>query len=251
MKKRKVNIVTVGFAVLILLVVALLLRNSLRRSSHIVLPERTETVETDPGTQSSGQESLEVVQVTPSTVQTAIATLTRPESYCRSMTVERFWDGGSAETTIFVTVSGEWTRADGTEAGGQVRHVLTDGKTTYIWYGDDEDYYTGTAGDITPDDEQSIPTYEDILQLPADQIIAADYRQLSDVDCIYVETKPDEDGFALRYWINVDTGLLAGAERLENGETVYRMMSLSLADSMPSTVDFTLPDGRAVQQIKS
>ena len=38
MGKRKFNAISIGFAVLILLTVALLGANSLRRSSHIVLP---------------------------------------------------------------------------------------------------------------------------------------------------------------------------------------------------------------------
>lgn len=251
MRKRKVNIATIGFTVLILLIVALLLRNSLRRSSHIILPERTGTVATEQGSSGDSQEeALEVVEVTPSTVQAAIATLVRPESYCRSLTVERFWTGGSGEATVFVTVSGDWTRTDTTRAAGQLRHSLTDGKTTYIWYGSGTEYYTGAAGDISPDDEQYIPTYEAILQLPADQISAADYRQLSDVNCIYVETKPDQDGYTLRYWVSVDTGLLVAAERLENDRMVYRMTSLVLADIAPSTADFTLPDGQILQKIE-
>lgn len=243
MKGRKVNLITVGFAVLILLVVALLLRSSLRRSAHIVLPQRTDTAPASSGSQSSGAEALEVVEVTPSTVRSAVSTLARSDSYCRSLTVDRYWDGGSGETTVFATVSGGWTRTDTTRPGGLVRHSITNGETTYIWYGDSKTFYTGAAGEITADDEQTIPTYEDILKLSVQEISAADYRQLSGVNCIYVETKPDEDGYALRYWVSVDTGLLVSAERVLNGAVVYRMTSLSLSDTTPTTADFTLPDG--------
>lgn len=251
MKKRKVNIIAVSFAVLILLVVALLLRNSLRRSSHIVLPERTEPVPTDSGSQSSGAGALEVVEVTPDTVQAVIATLTRPENYCRSITVDRYWTGGSGETTAFVTVDGSWTRTDATLASGQIRHAVTNGETTYIWYGDSKSYYTGAAGEITADDEQAIPTYENILQLSTKAISVADYRQLSEVNCIYVETKPDADGDLIRYWVGVNTGLLVAAERVESGTIIYRMTALALSDSTPTTADFTLPDGTVLQKITS
>ena len=50
---------------------------------------------------------------------------------------------------------------------------------------------------------------------------------VSDVRCIYVETAEDEWGYAQRYWVSVDTGLLVVAERLQKGETVYRMAALS------------------------
>ena len=248
MNKRKVNMVAVGFIVLVPLVIGLLLTNSLRRSAHIVLPERTgAVVEGDPT--GDGQGELEVVAVTPATVQTAIATLTRPNSYCRSVSVERFWSDGSGATAMETTVSGGWTRTDATLPGGQVRHALTDGETTYLWYGEEERFFTGAAGDISPDDEQSIPTYENILRQNPDRIAAADYRQLSDVNCIFVETKPDEGGVVLRYWVSVDTGLLVSAERLEGETLVYRMTALTLSDQTPTTVAFTLPDGTVMQQI--
>lgn len=56
-------------------------------------------------------------------------------------------------------------------------------------------------------------TYEDILALPPERIAAADYRALEGVNCIYVETEPDEAGYVERYWVSVSSGLLAAAER--------------------------------------
>ena len=73
------------------------------------------------------------------------------------------------------------------------------------------------AGDITPDDEQAIPTYETILDLPVEDIAAADYRSVSDVNCIYVETVQDPEGYTQRYWVSVETGLLVASERLLEG----------------------------------
>lgn len=36
--------------------------------------------------------------------------------------------------------------------------------------------------------------------LPPERIAAADYRALEGVNCIYVETEPDEAGYVERYW---------------------------------------------------
>lgn len=72
-----------------------------------------------------------------------------------------------------------------------------------------------------PMPEQAIPTYEEILALPPETITQADYRTVSDVRCIYVETAEDEWGYTQRYWVSVDTGLLVVAERLYDGEPVY------------------------------
>ena len=243
MKKRRLSRVAVGFVVLVVLVIALMLVNSLRRSSRVTLPPADsgagETME-DP---SAGSDVLAVVDVTTETVQSAIATLSRPEQYSRVLRVEQFWDGGSGSFETTVTVSGRWTRMDRRMSGGQIRHTITDGVTTYIWYGAEEEVFMATAGDISPDEEQSIPTYEDILELSAEDIAAADYRTASGVNCIYVETCQDAQGYTQRYWVSVDTGLLVAAERLEKGESVYRMASLTADLTTPSVDRFVLPDG--------
>ena len=172
-----------------------------------------------------------------------MATLSRPLEYRRTVTVEQLWTGGSGTYETAVAVSGGWTRTDRTLAGGRVRHVLTDGEVTHIWYDGGTEVYTAPAGGISADNEQNIPTYEEILDLPPEAIAVADYRVISGVNCIYVETAEDGEGFVLRYWVSVDTGLLAVSERLLEGEPVYRMAALTLDQASPIAADFTLPDG--------
>ena len=243
MEKRKMNRVAIGFIILVVMVLVLMFSNSLRRSSRITLPaENSTSGQTDPDA-SAGEDALTVIAVTPETVQTAIATLARPEQYSRAIRVEQVWSGGSGSFETTVTVSGRWTRTDQTLSDGQVRHTITDGETTYIWYNSESTVYSGPAGEITPDDEQAIPTYETILELPVEDIAAADYRSVSDVNCIYVETVEDPDGYTQRYWVGVETGLLVASERLLEGETIYRMASLTVDLSVPSADRFILPDG--------
>ena len=242
MDKRRMNHIAVGFIVVMALVIAVMFGNNLRRPPQVVLPDTSAT-----GDQSDQAEddagTLSLVQVTPETVQTAIATLSRPEQYRRTITIEQFWDGGSGTYEVSVLVYGPWTRTDRTLPDGQVRHAVTDGETTYVWYDGDSAVFSGAAAGITADNEQTIPTYEDVLDLPAEAIVQADYRTISDVNCIYVETAELEDGSVLRYWISVETGLLAASEKLVDGETVYRMGALEVELSAPAAEDLTLPDG--------
>ena len=78
MEKRKLNRITAGFIVLVVMVLILMFSNSLRRSSHITLPEEGSSPgQTEDDTNASGGDALTVIAVTPETVQTAIETLTR------------------------------------------------------------------------------------------------------------------------------------------------------------------------------
>lgn len=239
MDKRWRDRITVAFLMVTVAVIAVMLSGTLYRVPRITLPSGQQPLGPATGT----GEALAVVEVTPETVQTAIATLSRPQEYRRTVTVEQLWAGGSGTYEAAAAVSGGWTRTDRTLSGGRVRHVVTDGETTYIWYDSETVVYTVPAGDISADDEQTIPTYEDILELPAAAIAAADYRTISGVNCIYVETAEDPAGYVLRYWVSVDTGLLTVSERLLDGEPVYRMAALSLDQELPTAADFTLPDG--------
>lgn len=241
MKRRKLSRAAVGFAGLIALVVVLMLANSLRPSPRIELPSQEE--EGVQSEESSSGDGLTVVEIRPDTVQAAVATLERPETYQRELVVQQFWDSGSGTMGNTVTVSGGWTRVDQTLARDRVRHSVTDGRMTYIWYNSQRTVYAAQAGEISADMEQAIPTYEDVLDLPVEEISAANYQTLSNMNCIYVETAADAYGYVLKYWVSVDSGLLVAAEKLLDGETVYRMWETS-ADLNPTIEsEFTLPDG--------
>lgn len=245
MDRRKMNWITTGFIVLVVLVVALMLTNGLRRTAHITLPTET----TSPGQTEetpSGDSALTVVEVKPETVQSAIETLSRPEKYRRTVWVEQLWSGGSGQFSTSVSVSGGRTRTDRTLADKRVRHTITDGETTHIWYNNERTVYAGAAETVSADSEQAIPTYEDILRLPVEEISTADFRTISDINCIFVETAEQADGYLLRYWVSVDNGLLVAAEKLLDGETVYRMGAPSVEIAAPTEGDFTLPDGAVV-----
>lgn len=248
MKKRRISRAATGFVVLVVLVIALMLSNTLSSSPRIVLPEETETVGETAESPSVDGDTLAVVSVTPDTVQAAIATLARPETYRRSITVQQFWNGGSGTVEATVTVSGAWTRVDRTLSEDRIRHTVTDGETTYIWYNSEREVYMAPAGSITADVEQSIPTYEDILALPVEKIAAADYQVVSGVNCICVETTEDEAGYLLRYWVSLDSGLLMAAEKLQAGETVYRMWQTGEELAPVIDQEFTLPDGTVLHE---
>ena len=68
------------------------------------------------------------------------------------------------------------------------------------------------------------------------------------VNCIYVETEPDEAGYVERYWVSVSSGLLAAAERECDGAVVYRMAALTVSYDGVDAEDFTLPNGTVLYE---
>lgn len=242
MDRRNLKKITWIFVVLTVLIVALMLNGTLRRTSHITLPVPGESSGETSDAPNAAEEALTVVSVSQETVQSAIASLERPQNYRRVVTVEQFWDGGSGAYKTTVNVSGELTRTDRTMPDGRVRHTITGPDMVYIWYDDETEVYSAPVGDISGDQAQTIPTYEEILDLPVDSIVTADFRAVSNIDCIFVETAADEAGYVMRYWVSVDSGLLTVAEKLLNGEPAYRMAALTVEET-DTRAEFVLPDG--------
>ena len=245
MGKQKMTPIGIACILLVLLVVAFMVRGSLREPEKIVLPPEPST--TEPSGPIVDNEAVDRVEVRPDTVQSAIEVLARPRVYTRTSTVERYWSGGSGVSVITAAAADGWLRLDVTETDGQTRHVITGDDAVYIWYGSSRKVYSGASA-LTQDAEQGILTYEDILALPPERIAAADYRALEGVNCIYVETEPDDAGYVERYWVSVSDGLLCAAEKLQGEDVVYRMAGMSVDSGNVAEDAFTLPDGTALHE---
>lgn len=240
MKKRKPLFIFIMLGTM-LFIVLLLAQYMLRESSTITLPERP--AESDGSGDSSGTEVHNILSITPQTVQAAIATLSRPASYQRTQTVVLYWDGGESTATAQVAVSGGVTRFDMTLPDGSVCHTLLSGDRFAVWYDEDKTWTTLRADQVSADALQRMPTYETVLDLPADSIIHAEYCQKDGVYCIYLQTAPDPDGYAASYWISAQSGLLFAAERTCNGSVIYRFSATEPGTDAPDGALFLLPDG--------
>lgn len=253
MDKKRMIYVTMGFGVLLLVVMVLLVWGSRRQSGGIVLPEG----QSDGGgmEEENSDSRLNIISITPETVGPAISVLARPTSYSRTQTVETFWSGGSGQSSAQVYVSGSHTRLDTAMTDGSVRHTLVEsGETslTGVWYDDETDWVLLRAGsqDGVPAADQAgrMPTYETVRDLPAADIAQADYREAHGGQCIYVETRDKGDGYQDRYWVRVENGLLAAAERLWKGEVVYRFSAGEPDISPQEDSLFLLPDGSGLEE---
>ena len=243
--KRILGIAIFG-VIFIAVIIGLMLVTSFFISDDgvIELPRLSETT-AEPGP--VGNHGLPPVEVTADTVQKVIATLNRPETYTRDITIERFWEGGgSARQYIRTAVTGGvmslWTNSpDGSE-----RRVIVTADRVYIWYSGDRvpfSSYIGAAGNAA-DEWRAIFTYEDVLALTPADIIETGFAQFGGESCIYVVYRSPQFGYTIRYYVSIELGLLVGAEEHDRtGSLVYRMTvgETMLGEADPSA--FMLPDG--------
>ena len=186
------------------------------------------------------------VAVTPETVQSIVATLSRPDSYYRELTVETLWSGGSYASPVQYWEDGGWAHTRQVLASGAVRHDLTGPETAYYWYEGSTAWGTFPADERSSDLAQHIPTYETVLELDPESITGAGYELRGSLPCVYVEVQ-EESGALERYWVSTDSGLLISAERELNGALVYRMTAYSQIQApCPATASFALPDGQVL-----
>lgn len=195
-----------------------------------------------PSDPNSQEHSYQRVEVTPQTVTEVVATLARPASFYRELTVETFWTGGSSSTQVQVWTDGGWSHIRQTLPSGVVRHDLTGGGTLYYWYDGSQTYRQTPADEKSSDLAQHIPTYETVLELEPEEIAAAGYELRGDLPCILVEVRRAQG--TQQFWVSVDSGLLVSAEMEEDGQLVYRMTAYSPVQSpCPADSSFSLPDG--------
>lgn len=192
----------------------------------------------------SQEQDYQRVDVTTQTVTGVIATLARPASYYRELTVETFWTGGSSTAQVQVWIDGGWSHCVQTLPSGVVRHDLTGEDTIYYWYDGDEQYVTAPADEKSSDLAQHIPTYETVLELGPGEIAAAGYELRGELPCILVEVQRPGSSLLQRFWVSVNSGLLVSAESEQDGQLVYRMTAYTPVQSpCPAGASFVLPDG--------
>ena len=240
MKHRR-SLYSMIIVLTVFMIAFLLMQHTLREDRTITLP--SSTGETETGGDNSNGENLNILSITPSTVQVAVSTLSRPAAYQRTQTVVLYWNGGESTTTAQVAVSGGVTRIDTTLKDGTICHTLLNRETACVWYDEDTSWVSMRTNHLSADALQSMPTYESVLDLDSSLITQAEYCIKDGVHCIYIQTAPDADGYAQTFWISVQSGLLYTAERTFNGDLIYHFSATEPGNDPPAESLFLLPDG--------
>ena len=215
---------------------------------EVVLPSSSAGPGDTSGTGSQGQD-YQRIEITTQTIASVVATLSRPTSYYRELTVETFWPEGSSSTQVQVWVDGGWSHSRQSLPSGVVRHDLTGDGFLYYWYDGSSQYRQAPADERSSDLAQHIPTYETVLTLASDEIAAAGYETRGELPCIRVDVQRTDSQQLQRFWISTASGLLVSAETEEDNRLVYRMTAYSPVQTpCPSSAEFSLPDGEILHK---
>ena len=237
MKKRAIII---SAAAAVLIVVALLIKSfsDSRVPATIVLPTPASQSETV-----NGEIGGNVIDVTPETACTTLATLSRMESYSRTYTVTTYWQGGEAEDTLSVWQKGSSIRMSLDHAGA-VKNLLILGSDLYIWYdggiGRSQSTYYKDFDYADTDRFARLLTYEELYSLETEAITDAGYVQQLGEPCIYVEYT-GYNNYVNRIHVSVNSGLLVSAEIYDGEALIYSMQSKTTELSTPSDDIFVPP----------
>ena len=237
MKKRGVFFyILISLALLAVVALVFLLAPGRQQSTPAVLLPTPQP--TDPAAPTEPEQAAggELIAVTPATVQTAVETLRRSDSYSRTLSIQDFWSGGRRSRTLRVWVRGDNLRLSIAEdvSDAVQENVLIKGGEKWIWYSDSGSVYRGPVRSGDADGFQTLLTYEALLDAPAEEILDAGYAEFAERNCIFVRWRSGELGYVSECWIDPATGLLMGERRYDGEILIYSMES--------SAPDLTTPD---------
>ena len=186
-------------------------------------------------------ENDSVLRITPATVQAALATLNRADSYSRSLQIRDFYSGGSRNRRIDVYSRSDALRLDIFADGSETEHVLLRDGQKWLWYADTDRIYSGPAADSDADAYQTLLTYEAMLGAPPEDILDAGYTDFNDTRCIFVRWRFGTLGYESECYIDPVTGLLLGERCYDGALLIYSMDSTAPVLTLPEESWFAVP----------
>lgn len=212
----------------------------------IVLPSQSLTTPVVPGhTEQENIQILQEIMATPENVQAMIHTLQRPSSFSRTVENKLYYNGQSYTFTRRQYFKNNACRTDEISEGGAVqRSVLRYQDNVYAWESGSLDYYSGKSGAFTDESQAMLPTYEDVLALPVENILDAGLININYEPSIFVSAQLGE--YRNVYYISTVTGLLLSVDVFK-GETLVRQCKVSsMKTGEVIGAYFLLPNGKTV-----
>ncbi len=231
--------------VVVLLILVFAASSSGVAQEGIVLPSPSPEASEEQSSQN--REESGFLEITNENVLTALQTLNRPAAYYQQYSVAVGTGDVQLVKNVHMWVREGLLRAE-VRDDHHTKHLLTDGDIAYIWY--DADYTPVSvklSEQMSKEDLLGIPDFDGYLTIPAEMMEDSGYVFLeeSQVPCIFVSSQITETE-SLRYWVNLNTGLLYQADALDASEQVYVVRQQSYepmhSDDESFSERFRLPD---------
>ena len=249
--KRMISVLifSVAFLVLILAVFFFWERSQQEQKEFPLPPvSQAPSLPEDTGPEQTYEENR--VTLNRNTVQAVIRELSRPKVYSRDIVIVSFWDGGSVMYNIKSSFS-ENASAFEIAGGGDTQRIIITDDTYYVWYQGDHEPFSASRADGEDyikelDKFQMLITYEDIIELPIESILEADYTRFEGELCIYVKYSAGSLGYVTTCYVSLKNGLLIAAEEFDGDTPTYKMTSLPSGEGEINEKLFVLPDGQSL-----
>ena len=251
---RPVLAVAIAFVfVLILVIVVFLAGLSDDDRVEITLPEPT--VEAAPANPTTGETHTdETLRITDNNVIAALTSLEKPAYYYQKYSVEIGTGTSAVDHTVDLWINDRYKRAQ-VSTVQTTRIILTDSEKLWLWYQDENGRFVefDTTEAVTFEDLLALPGFDYLHTLNEANILETEYLVMEsegDVSpCIFLSAD-EPSGNHIRYWIDLETGLLSVADAMEGNTQVYRIEQTNfdrLADQDEVFNDkFLLPDGSSI-----
>ena len=249
MDKKLALRVGAAAAILSIGLAAALLWPAGKRGEHtIVLPESGSLgVELEDSREQYNKRIVSEITIDRKTIQSAVGTLSRPQSYTYEAKAIFTLSGRQTTMTAHGAVRNGTSRTTQTLTGGVTKNTILSGQDVYIWGEDSQSFYKGAAGDFTSDELAAIPTYENLLALTSEQVTGGGVVEYEGETCLFAECENSAAATVDRYTINVRTGLLVAYDSYQDGQQVVGITVVPDVDSEVTDDWFTLPSGALVE----
>lgn len=215
---------------------------------EIVLPQTgSADIEVDMGHEQYNRRVADEVVVDKHSVQRVVASLQRPEEYTYTSQTTLYYGGQSSAISVRGAVRGGLIKAVQSVSGNLYKHTILTPTDAYIWSSDTLSYYSGSRGEFTADELALMPTYEDLLAVPEEEISAGGFETVGETSCIFAERRRPDDVTVDRYYISVESGLLILYQTYENDELVCEVLATPVIEAVDDSW-FMLPSGSVVTE---
>lgn len=215
-------------------------------SPEIVLPQTgSADIDVDVGREEYNRRVADEVVIDEHSVQRVVASLRRPDEYTFTGQTTLYYGDQSSTVSVRGAVRGELTKVVQSMTDNLYKHTILTASEAYIWSSDTLSYYSGARGDFTVDELAIIPTYEDLLALPEEEITGGGFETVGETACIYAECQRSDGITVDRYYISVVSGLLVRFQSYENSVLVCETSMIPLIEAVDDDW-FMLPSGSVV-----